>query len=133
VLSRQLAAPGRKIDFDADRMRQVIINLVDNAAQALIEQADRARERRITVATRATDEFFEIAIEDTGPGMTSEIMAKVFEPLFSTKASGTGLGLPMVKQIVEQHDGTVTLTSVPDKGTVALIRLPHHATAEIAA
>jgi signal transduction histidine kinase len=133
VLSRLLAAPGRRIDFDADRMRQVVINLVENAAQALIEQADKAGERRITVATRATDEFFEIAITDTGPGMTGEVLAKVFDPLFSTKAAGTGLGLPTVKQIVEQHGGTITLTSDVGKGTVALIRLPHHAAAEIAA
>ena len=132
-LSRQLAAPGRRIDIDAERMRQVVINLVENAAQALIAQADTTRERRINVATRVDGGFFEIAIEDTGPGMSQEILAKVFEPLFSTKASGTGLGLPTVRQIVEQHGGTVTLTSEPDQGTVALIRLPLAAAETIAA
>ncbi len=133
TLTRHLAAPGEKIDVDADRMRQVVINLIENAAQALSEQSGDAAERRIVVATRAAGDFFEIAIQDSGPGMTSEVLAKAFEPLYSTKASGTGLGLPTVKQIVEQHGGTITLNSEPGKGTEAFIRLPLGTAATIAA
>jgi signal transduction histidine kinase len=60
-------------------------------------------------------------------------LAKVFEPLFTTKASGTGLGLPTVKQIVEQHGGTVTITSELGAGTLVTVRLPYGTAKEIAA
>jgi len=136
ALVRNFAAPGRQLDFDGDRMRQVIVNLIENAAQAMDSQAEAdpsSRERRITVSTRASGEFFDIAIEDTGPGMSAEVLAKVFEPLFSTKAFGTGLGLPTVKQIVEQHGGTVTISSEEAKGTSVRIRLPLAVPAAIAA
>jgi len=136
ALVRNFAAPGRQLDFDGDRMRQVIVNLIENAAQAMDSQAEAdpsSRERRITVSTRASGEFFDIAIEDTGPGMSAEVLAKVFEPLFSTKAFGTGLGLPTVKQIVEQHGGTVTISSEEGKGTSVRIRLPLAVPAAIAA
>jgi signal transduction histidine kinase len=70
------------------------------------------------------DGGYEIAIADDGPGMPPEILARVFEPLFSTKSFGTGLGLPTVKQIVEQHGGTIVITSEVGGGTIARMRLP---------
>jgi signal transduction histidine kinase len=74
-------------------------------------------------------------IADNGPGIPAENLAKVFEPLFSTKSFGTGLGLPMVKQVIEQHSGTVDIASTPGKGTKVTIHLPHGAApaAEVAA
>jgi signal transduction histidine kinase len=133
TLVRQLAAPGRQIAFDGERMRQVVINLVENAAQALTGQESEAGDRRIIVATLAADAFFEIAIRDTGPGIPAEILVKAFEPLFTTKATGTGLGLPTVKQIVEQHGGGVTITSELGAGTLVTVRLPYGTAREIAA
>jgi len=65
-----------------------------------------------------------LRIEDTGPGISPENLAKIFEPLFSTKSFGTGLGLPTVKQIVNQHGGTITVDSEVGKGTVVTVRLP---------
>ena len=132
-LVHKLSASDREIDLDSDRMRQVLINLIDNAAQAMHESAGHTGERRITVQTRESDAYLEIVVEDTGPGISSEILAKVFEPLFSTKPAGTGLGLPTVKQIVEQHGGTVVITSEVGKGTRVAIRLPHRPPATIAA
>jgi signal transduction histidine kinase len=64
-----------------------------------------------------------LVIADNGPGIAAENLAKVFEPLFSTKSFGTGLGLPMVKQIVEQHGGTITIASEVGKGTSVTVRL----------
>lgn len=136
-LVRDLGAPACSIALDVDRMRQVIINLLDNAAQAMNEAGNGAkpddRERRIVVATRTVGALFEIAIEDTGPGIPADVLPKVFEPLFSTKSFGTGLGLPTVKQIVEQHGGTVALSSEMGQGTRVTVRLPQRAATDIAA
>lgn len=132
-LVRKVSPSKRPIHLDGDRMRQVLINLLDNAAQAMHASSGHKGERRIVVATYETDAFLEIVIEDTGPGIPGENLAKVFEPLFSTKPSGTGLGLPTVKQIVEQHGGTVAMTSEVGKGTRVVIRIPHRSAAEIAA
>ncbi len=122
-LERCLAAPMAVIALDGDRFRRVVINLIENAAQALVESGAGCAERRIRVATSSTD-MAEITIEDSGPGIPIEILPRIFEPLFSTKSFGTGLGLPTVKQIVEQHSGTITLANLPAGGATAHIRLP---------
>ena len=135
VLVRNLSAPGYVLNFDSDRMRQVVINLVDNAAQAM-SAGDNPGGGRIVVTTAARLSVLEMVIADNGPGISAENLARVFEPLFSTKSFGTGLGLPMVKQVIEQHDGTVDIVSTPGKGTKITIRLPHTAVqpaAEVAA
>ena len=129
ALERRLGAPGLVLRLDEDRLRRVIINLIDNAAQA-IHGADGAL-GRIIVATAAAPEP-EITVADTGPGIAPDVLARVFEPLFSTKSFGTGLGLPMVQQIVAQHGGTVAIESVVGAGTVVRVSLPC-APAEIAA
>lgn len=131
ALVRRFGAPGSQIPLDGDRMRQVIVNLVENAVQALANSV--AADPQIVIATRPAGAFLEIAIEDNGPGISAAILNKVFEPLFTTKASGTGLGLPTVKQIVEQHGGTVTVTSEIGKGTRVIIALPLRIEAEVAA
>jgi signal transduction histidine kinase len=125
ALVRNLSAPGYAITFDSDRMRQVVINLIENAAQAMNAGDTLTSNGRIVVTTAARLNAFELVIADNGPGISAENLAKVFEPLFSTKSFGTGLGLPMVKQVIEQHEGTVDIASTPGKGTKVTIRLPH--------
>jgi len=120
ALERNLAADCM-IAVDPERVRRVLINLIDNAAQAMPENAP---ERMIRVTTALTsDGRFEFVVADTGGGIPPDVLPKVFEPLFSTKSFGTGLGLPMVKQIVEQHDGTITIASEVGKGTSVTVRL----------
>ncbi len=135
TLVRNLSAPGHAIAFDSDRLRQVVINLIDNAAQAMSTVDKAASNGRIVVTTAARLNAFELVIADNGPGIPAENLAKVFEPLFSTKSFGTGLGLPMVKQVIEQHSGKVDIASTPGKGTKVTIHLPHSAkpAAEVAA
>ncbi|HVA12223.1 MAG TPA: ATP-binding protein [Stellaceae bacterium] len=130
TLARDFGAHGVRFDIDGDRMRRVVINLVENAVHAVAEQAGA---RRIVVATRAVANFVELTIEDTGAGIPNEVLAKVFEPLFSTKSFGTGLGLPTVKQIVEQHGGTVAIVNRHPCGAQATVRIPQKAVDELAA
>jgi signal transduction histidine kinase len=131
-LVKQLGASGETIGVDVDRMRQVVNNLVENAAQAM-HGMDAKRPSQIVVSTVMTAQGFEFAVTDTGPGIPAAILPKVFDPLFSTKSFGTGLGLSVVRQIVEQHGGTVTITSDPETGTRVAIRLPQRADRELAA
>jgi signal transduction histidine kinase len=65
-----------------------------------------------------------LSLIDTGKGMSSETVAKIFKPFFSTRPGGTGLGLPTTRRIIEAHDGTIAVQSEPGKGTMFTIRLP---------
>jgi signal transduction histidine kinase len=123
AIAFDLATAEAKVAIDTDRLQRVVINLVENAAQALAEYKD-ARAPRITLKTRKFDDAVELQIEDNGPGIPPENLAKVFEPLFTTKRQGTGLGLPTVKQIVQQHGGDIELQSAVGEFTRAVIRLP---------
>jgi signal transduction histidine kinase len=121
-LKRRLDAPQAVVALDTARLACAVVNLVDNAVGAITE-AGGLGERRITVSTRAAERA-EILIADTGPGMSEAVLARAFEPLFSTHAFGTGLGLPTVKQIVEQHGGTIDIASTAGGGTRVTLSLP---------
>src|SRR5579862_3055683 len=123
TLASTLGASGHRINVDTERLRRVLVNLIDNAIQAMAEAA--SAEQRIAISTRIIDGSYEVVITDTGPGIPAEVMPRIFEPLFSTKSFGTGLGLPTVKQIVEQHGGTIMIDSAPGNGTRVTIRLPN--------
>ncbi len=129
---RDLQAGEARVAFDPNRFRRVIINLVENAAQALAAAEETCPDGTITLRTRLADEQIEITVEDNGPGIPPENVERIFEPLFSTKSFGTGLGLPMVKQIIEQHGGTIELTSTPGAGARFLVTIPLHRRAQAA-
>jgi signal transduction histidine kinase len=122
-LSTELCAGNAVVAADSDRVRRVVINLVENAAQALAEMA-ADREKRIAVRTTIADGELVLTIADTGPGIAPENLSRIFEPLFSTKSFGTGLGLPTVKQIVNQHGGIIAVDSEVGRGTCVTVRLP---------
>jgi Na+/proline symporter/signal transduction histidine kinase len=119
-----------EISFDKEKMRRVVVNLCENAIQAVLaretalEEAKVSYSPRIRISTYAADSSVCIQVEDNGMGMNRETTARAFEPLFTTRARGTGLGLAIVKKIVEEHGGTVQLSSVPDQGTIITIALP---------
>jgi signal transduction histidine kinase len=121
TLDCRFGASGAVVQVDAERMRCVIGNVMDNAVRAMLDAPDLP-ERRITVTT-SQGATAEIVIADTGPGMSEEVLARAFDPLFSTYPFGTGLGLPTVKQIVEMHGGEIAIDSAPGKGTRVTIRL----------
>jgi len=130
---RRFGAPQCRINVDPERMRQVIVNLLDNAAEAVTTEAAARDERRVLVETRSDPKGYAIEIADNGPGIPPDVMPKIFEPLFSTKSFGTGLGLPTVKQIVEQHGGSIDIRSAPGEGTRVAVILPGIAAHELAA
>lgn len=108
---------------DPTGMRMVVDNLVRNAAHAL---AGTEGERRITVRARAGGAGIEIEVEDTGPGLSDEVVERLFEPFVTTKplGEGTGLGLAIVHEIVAAHDGTVQADRAPGGGARFRVSLP---------
>jgi len=132
-LRTDLSLPGMVIAFDPGRLRRAVINLFDNACQSMAGEdgaAGDGREAILTVTTRLAGGRAEIGFDDTGPGISPEVLAHVFEPLYSTRGFGVGLGLPAVRQIMGQHGGGVELTSLPGEGTRAVLWLPQRAAAE---
>jgi signal transduction histidine kinase len=123
ALDLEPGAGNSMVPIDADRLRRVVINLVENAAEALTE-LPTDREMRITVRTAVEGGELVLTIADSGPGIAPENLNRIFEPLFSTKSFGTGLGLPTVKQIVNQHGGIIVVDSEVGKGTRVTVRLP---------
>ncbi|MES2779058.1 MAG: ATP-binding protein, partial [Bacteroidota bacterium] len=108
--------------FDRSYFSRSIGNIVKNAIQAIPEDTGGKVE---VIATEDTENIV-IIVKDTGSGMSSEQSAQIFKPYFSTKISGMGLGLPIVKNMIESGKGTITFTSVPDEGTTFVITLPKH-------
>jgi signal transduction histidine kinase len=124
-------APRAVVSIDPDRLRSAIVKVFENAIEVLVETPALA-EQRVTVSTAIGDRF-EIAITDTGPGIPPNILPRVFEPLFSTRSFGTGLGLATAKQIVENHNGDIVIARGPEGGTRVVIRLPIGTTKSAAA
>ena len=104
--------------IDRTLLRQAILNLVKNGLEAL------NRGGKLTVATRRVDDQVEIAIRDTGPGISPDMGKRLFEQFFTTKAQGTGLGLYISRQIIEEHGGTLRWESAPGEGTTFTASLP---------
>ena len=112
------------VGLDPGPFRRAIVQLVNNAAQALAEAPSPVANPRIVLRTRARPDAVECSVEDNGPGIAPEDLTRAFDPLFSTRMYGTGLGLPIVQQIVDQHRGKIELTSTPGIGTRACVCLP---------
>jgi len=78
----------------------------------------------LTISSRTRDAHFLLKITDTGRGMTTQQTEKVFEPFYTTKTSGLGLGMPFAKRVIEQHRGSIRVMSRPGEGTEVEIELP---------
>jgi signal transduction histidine kinase len=95
-------------------------NLIKNAIQSIPEE----REGLITITVVKQDQKVHIEVADNGCGIPAEMRSRIFVPYFTTKSTGTGLGLAMVRQIIENHRGTISFESEEDKGTTFIIDLP---------
>ena len=107
------------VSGDPDQLKQVFLNLVTNAVQAMDETGGT-----ITIQTRPeADEYVRISVADTGPGIAPGDLTKVFDPFFTKRAEGTGLGLTIVHRIIDEHEGHIEVVSSPD-GSVFTVTLP---------
>jgi signal transduction histidine kinase len=101
-----------------DQLYQVLLNLVHNALQAMDEEGV------LTVSSRNAGGTVTVEVADTGPGFAEDVLPRIFSPFFTTKADGTGLGLVIVKRIIEEHGGTTGARNRPTGGAVVWFRLP---------
>jgi len=106
------------IHADPNQMRQVLSNLITNSVQAMDGPG------RIVLETRDRNGQVLISFKDDGPGIPSDLVDRIFEPLFTTRAKGTGLGLPICRQIVERHGGSIEVDRSEGPGARFTIRLP---------
>ena len=105
------------------QIQQVLLNLIINALDA-VEQLPPS-ERRVIISTRSDKgDVTEVSVRDFGIGLPKDRPDKVFEHFFSTKQKGMGMGLPIVRSIVEAHGGTITAENAPDRGARMVVRLP---------
>jgi len=106
-------------NVDNDQIQQLLLNLVLNALDAM------AQGGQIEVDLHGTrDGFVELYVRDSGPGISLNILPKVFETFVSSKETGVGLGLPLSRRIAEEHGGTLTAYNLPEAGACFLLRLP---------
>jgi signal transduction histidine kinase len=106
---------------ERDRLKQVVNNLITNAVEAVAD----CRQRTVQIVSRTLgDGSWEVAVIDSGPGISPEVAARAFESFVTTKDAGTGLGLAIVKRIIDLHGGTAKLTRLPEGGTRASFWIP---------
>ncbi|MFO0606681.1 MAG: ATP-binding protein [Polyangiales bacterium] len=107
---------------DARRLGQVVVNVVANAVQALEE--GRAPDPAVTVRAGRDGARATLTVDDNGPGIPEALLPRLFDPLVSTRAKGTGLGLALSRRIAEAHDGTLTAENLPPRGARFTLSLP---------
>lgn len=105
---------------DKDQMLRVFTNILQNAVQAIPEDAEGS----VFIEVSIQEENVVIQIQDNGSGVPEDIQDKIFTPNFTTKSTGTGLGLAMAKQIVENHNGSISFKTAKDIGTTFVLRIP---------
>jgi len=120
ALRKEVAPSVPAFECDSEQMKQVILNLAINAMQAMTGPGE------VVLSAREKDSSVLISVRDQGPGIEDENIEKIFNPFFTTKEAGTGLGLSVVYQIVTQHGGIVKAGKNPDGGMTFSVLVPLH-------
>jgi signal transduction histidine kinase len=120
AVNRDYQTDGKVQAADPGLLHQAFLNILLNAIQAMPEGGTL----NVSMESEPDGRGTEIQVRDTGDGIEPESLKKVFNPFYTTKENGSGLGLPIVKSIIESHQGTVRLESAPGQGTSVIIQLP---------
>jgi signal transduction histidine kinase len=124
LLPEKPMSEGLQVRADARMLRQALLNLLRNAAEAIPEtQAKKEVIVRLSSAG-AKNRTVDVSIHDSGPGIPTDDLQKVFIPFFTTKASGHGVGLPLAHRVITEHGGTLTVANAPEGGATFTVRLP---------
>ena len=126
-VTKDFALKNLKAVMDADRLRRAVINVIENACHAMLNEDMQVIDKenaRLDIKTCNEDDRILIIISDTGSGIKGDELKRIFEPLFSTKVYGVGLGMSTVKQIMKQHGGDIDIESEFGKGTKITLWLP---------
>ncbi len=115
---REFDAELPQVVADAEQLQRVFANLTLNARDAMPDGGD------LTITTRKMDDFAEIAFKDTGEGISDGMLSSIFDPLFTTKTQGTGLGLAVCQQVVSKHGGTIDVVSKEGEGATFAVKIP---------
>jgi two-component system, sporulation sensor kinase E len=118
VVEQELRSDLPSLQLDRDQMKQAFYNVIKNSVEAM------HRDGKLRIRTDLADTHVIVRFIDTGGGMTAENLGRVFEPYFTTKASGSGLGLLIVRRIVREHGGELSIESSEGRGVTLTIRLP---------
>jgi two-component system sensor histidine kinase HydH len=117
-IERQVSGDLPALHADRDRMNQVLLNLALNGIQAMPDGG------ALILGAAAADGTMTLTVEDTGPGISPDLLPRVFEPYVTTKTKGLGLGLTIARRIVEAHGGHIDVENKPDRGTRFRVMLP---------
>jgi signal transduction histidine kinase len=112
-----------RVSADARMLRQALLNLLRNAAEA-IPESQVTRRVDVTIEDVHGDDFIQLSIHDTGPGIDQADLDKVFIPFFTTKATGHGVGLPLAHRVITEHGGSLSVENSPEGGARFTMRLP---------
>jgi two-component system nitrogen regulation sensor histidine kinase NtrY len=113
-----------KVDIDSSQMNRAVTNLLQNATTAILESNSPAKKITIRTSYDGDVHIARLDIIDTGPGIPKNVKERMFEPYFSTKKGGTGLGLVIVNRIISDHNGFIRVKDNEPKGTIFSIELP---------
>ena len=119
VVEQELRADLPLLQLDREQMKQAFYNVIKNSLEAM------RRQGTLRIRTDLDDTYVMVSFVDTGSGMSAENLSHAFEPYFTTKPSGTGLGLLIVRRIVREHGGELSIESSQGKGLTLTIRLPY--------
>ena len=108
------------VSCDGEKIKRVLLNVIQNALDAVKE----CESRELEISAALSDGWATVQVSDSGVGIPPENLEKLFRPFFTTKKEGTGLGLALAQKIVEDHDGSMSVTSPGGLGTKVTIRLP---------
>lgn len=120
MLKLNLSEPGITLRADADLLQQVLLNLLQNSLAAITADGE------VELGVKLLAEKVQLWVRDTGKGLSTEEQARMFDPFFTTRKEGTGLGLAVVQQIVEQHRGQIDVESEESQGACVILTLPRN-------